>query len=141
MPNGRTHDGISLFTAPIMGIGTYLITTDIKITLILSSAYIFASFMFNRDLDTNSKPYNRWWLFKVIWVPYQIMFQHRSVFTHGIIIGTAVRLIYLLAIPFIILAVKHNLGILTTISIAIWLPIVIGLELGSAVHTISDKIF
>ncbi|MDZ7785998.1 MAG: DUF2227 family putative metal-binding protein [Candidatus Saccharibacteria bacterium] len=27
----------------------------------------------------------------MIWIPYQLIFEHRSVFTHGIIIGTVVR--------------------------------------------------
>lgn len=138
MPSGKTHDKISAITAPIVGIGAYFITSDIKTTVILMSTYIFASFMFNGDLDTNSRPYNRWWLFKMIWIPYQLMFHHRSVFTHGLIIGTAIRLAYLAVIPVIILAAKHNLGILTNISTDIWLPALIGLELGAASHTVAD---
>lgn len=141
MPNGRTHDLISTFTIPIVGIGAQIISTDIKTTLILTSAYVFASFMFNGDLDTNSRPYNRWWVFKMIWVPYQVMFDHRSIWTHGLILGTVIRLLYLGIIPVAILFIKGNVDVLTVITADIWLPAIIGLELGSAVHTISDQIF
>ncbi len=141
MPDGKTHDKISTFTAPIIGVVTYLICKDIKLAVILMSTYIFASFMFNGDLDTHSKPFNRWWLFKMIWIPYQMMFSHRSIFTHGLVIGTVVRLLYLGIIPFIAFLLKGNLDIITTLSestMLIMLTMVIGLELGSAVHTISD---
>jgi uncharacterized metal-binding protein len=141
MPNGKTHDRITFVTAPIIGGVSYWITKDVKITSIILSLYLFASLMFNGDLDTNSRPYNRWFIFKMIWIPYQLMFTHRSVFTHGLIIGTVVRLLYLSLIPIIILLFKGNLQIITSIDLNILLLTFIGLELGSAVHTISDKIF
>jgi len=137
MPDGKTHDKISTFTAPVVAIVTYLVCKDIKTTAIILFAYIFASFMFNGDLDCNSKPFNRWWVFKIVWIPYQMMFNHRSIFTHGIIIGTVVRILYLGLIPVIIITLKGNFDYtyLTTPTI---LTILIGLELGSAVHSISD---
>ena len=97
--------------------------------------------MFNGDLDTVSKPYNRWWLFKMIWIPYQLMFTHRSIWTHGIIIGTVIRLIYICIIPLFIIYLHHDLNIIFTLNKEILIPILIGLELGSAIHTIADKIY
>jgi uncharacterized metal-binding protein len=141
MPCGKTHDKISTITAPIVGIGAYLITSDIKITMVLMFTYVFASFMFNGDLDTNSRPYNRWWLFKMIWIPYQLMFEHRSTWTHGLIIGTIIRLLYLGVVPFIFILLKGNLEIIKSFNFNIIVLMFIGLELGSANHTISDKIF
>jgi len=141
MPNGKTHDKITFVIAPVVAGISYLITKDIKTTIIIFGCYLFASLMFNGDLDTNSRPYNRWWLFKMIWIPYQLMFTHRSIFTHGLIIGTIVRLLYLGLIPIIILLVKGNLQLITSIDLSMLLLIFIGLESGSAVHTISDKIF
>jgi len=139
MPNGKTHDKITLITTPVVAGFTYLMIGDIKTTAILMSAYIFASLMFNGDLDTNSRPYNRWWLLKMIWIPYQLMFTHRSIWTHGIVLGTVVRLIYVLAIPALIIAVKG--AELPEINWYVIVPILIGLELGNLNHTISDKIF
>lgn len=141
MPNGKTHDKISFIITPIIVIMSYYFTTNIKSIIILTSAYLFASLMFNGDLDTNSKPYNRWFVFKIIWIPYQLMFNHRSIFTHGLIIGTIIRLIYLGIIPCIILYIKGNFEIIRTIDLDIFILVFIGLELGSAIHTISDKLF
>lgn len=141
MPNGRTHDKITFILLPVIGLLSYYFTTDIKSTSILMFTYFFASIMFNGDLDTNSKPYNRWFILKMIWIPYQLMFTHRSIFTHGIIIGTVIRLLYLGIIPFIIIWLKGSLDIITSIDLGIFILIFIGLESGSAVHTISDKIF
>lgn len=59
--------------------------------------------MFNGDLDIKSRPYNRWLLFKYIWLPYRKLFNHRSIWTHGIIIGTIVRIIYFVLIVSLLL--------------------------------------
>lgn len=147
MPNGKTHDKITILTTPIIAGGGFLLykhqcPENLKFvliaTLIIIGAYLFASFMFNGDLDTNSKPYNRWWLFKMIWIPYQLMFNHRSIWSHGIIIGTVVRLAYLSPIFYLVYKIL-NLSI-QNINLIYVIPILIGLELGNSVHTISDKL-
>ena len=141
MPDCKTHDIITMITAPIIGVSSYLVTNDIKYTIIITLLFIFASFMFNGDLDIPSRPFNRWWLFKMIWIPYQVMFTHRSIFTHGLIIGTIVRILYLGIIPFSYLLFKGNLEVLLTIDIKLIISILVGLELGSAIHTVSDYLF
>lgn len=142
MPNGKTHDKITLVLAPVVFILTYVLTNHFINTLIIFLSYLFASFMFNGDLDTNSKPYNRWWLFKMIWIPYQLLFAHRSVFTHGIIIGTLIRIVYLLVIPVIFLLLNNSLVYyINLINWDMFLIVLIGLEIGSTIHTISDKTF
>jgi len=141
MPNGKTHDRITFIITPIIAVMSYYFTTDIKSTIILISTYFFASLMFNGDLDTNSRPYNRWFIFKMIWIPYQLMFEHRSIFSHGLIIGTVIRLLYLLTIPVIIFYIKGNLEVITSIDLNMIILLFIGLETGSAIHTISDKLF
>lgn len=138
MPQGKTHDIITIVVSPIIIGVTYHFTKDYKIIGIITLTYLFASFMFNGDLDTNSAPYNRWFIFKMIWIPYQLMFEHRSIFTHGLIIGTIVRIIYIGFIPIIIL---YFSGSIIYINWYLLLLIFIGLELGSAIHTIADKIF
>jgi uncharacterized metal-binding protein len=142
MPNGRTHDIITAVTAPVVAGVTYYLTKDIKITAIIFGLFLFSSLMFNGDLDIDSRPYNRWWVLKMIWIPYQLMFEHRSIFTHGLIIGTIIRILYISAIPFTICAFKGQTQVLTNITTLHTIIIIfIGLELGSAVHTISDKLF
>lgn len=142
MPCGKTHDNITIILVPIIFGVTYYFTNNLIDSSILLLFYLFSSFMFNGDLDVVSKPYNRWWILKFIWIPYQMMFKHRSVFTHGIIIGTIIRLIYLTPILFIITHFNQTniyqiISLFETKDILITL---IGLELGSVIHTTSDKI-
>lgn len=139
MPYGKTHDRITLIVLPIVVLTAYLIFNSFYLTLILSISYLFSALMFNGDLDTNSKPYNRWFILKMIWIPYQLMFGHRSIFTHGIIIGTVIRIIYIGIIPFLYFYYYHNINILTdVISIKDLIVILIGLELGSLSHSVPD---
>jgi len=139
MPSGKTHDKITFVVLPIVVLTAYLIFNSFYLTLILSLSYLFSALMFNGDLDTNSKPYNRWYVFKMIWIPYQLMFGHRSIFTHGIIIGTIIRIIYIGIIPFLYFNYYHNINILTdVISIKDLIVILIGLELGSLSHSVPD---
>ena len=138
MPSGRTHDIITATSTPIIGFLSYKITNDINASTILTLSYLFSSLMFNGDLDIDSRPLKRWSLFKWIWFPYKKYIPHRSIWSHGIIIGTVIRLIYLMPI-FILLYIHFNLEL----SALNWYFIIIGLiglELGNTVHTISDQI-
>lgn len=148
MPNGRTHDKITFITTPFVGVSAFIIFLNLNngatlmstliLTLIIIASYFFASMMFNGDLDSHTKPFNRWWVFKMIWIPYQLMFLHRSFWTHGIIIGTVVRLVYLS--PIIIgIFILFNLNI-GDINLYYLIPVLIGLELGNIGHTLADKI-
>ena len=139
MPSGKTHDKISILFLPILLILFYFMGLSQIAIIILSISYLFSSFMFNGDLDLHSNPYNRWLFLKWIWKPYQYMFHHRSIFTHGLIIGTIIRLIYIGFIPLIIM---FFMGISLSFLInPLSFLIIIGLELGAALHTICDFIF
>lgn len=50
--------------------------------------------MFGPDLDTHSKQYTRWGVFCYLWYPYQVFFKHRSRWSHGLIFGTFLRIVY-----------------------------------------------
>ena len=50
--------------------------------------------MFGPDLDTQSKQYTRWSFFRFLWYPYQAFFAHRSRWSHGLIFGTFLRVVY-----------------------------------------------
>lgn len=108
MASGKEHDrSIWLGTAMLAGIlfgmtGTKTILLGSKIGFNLSIPQITAiclghligGLLFSPDLDTDSIPYHRWGLFKIIWYPYQRLFKHRSPFTHGIGIGSVIRVVY-----------------------------------------------
>lgn len=137
MPSGKTHDIITAATAPVVG-GVAWQVGDLKTGLILIFAYIFASTMFNGDLDIASGPVRRWWIFRWIWYPYKEMIPHRSIWSHGIIIGTVIRILYLAPIGLLIWGFfgfqRFDVDWHTV------LLVLIGLELGNTIHTISDAI-
>ena len=102
MPSGKTHDRITLWTLPWVVGGTLILTRDGESTLVVASAFLFSGLMFGPDLDIYSIQFKRWGIFRYLWLPYQKLFRHRSCFSHGLIIGTAIRLFYLLGILFIV---------------------------------------
>jgi len=140
MPDGKTHDKITLRFSPVLIIGLFLLNIPFSISIIITIGYFFSAYMFNGDLDLYSRPYRRWGFLRFIWKPYQNTFSHRSFFTHGLIVGTLIRLIYLFGIPFIIMMFMGiNAGIIFFNPIS--LMFYIGLEIGAMSHTVADKIY
>jgi uncharacterized metal-binding protein len=66
-----------------------------NITLLVAGGFLFGGLMFGPDLDIYSRHYQRWGWFRWIWLPYQKSLRHRSFLSHGPIIGTTLRVIYL----------------------------------------------
>jgi uncharacterized metal-binding protein len=94
MPSGRTHDLVTLvLTVPAFAV-TYMVTKDASISAVTAAFFVFGGLMFGPDLDTVSKQYSRWWIFKGLWFPYRTFFKHRSRWSHGLIFGTLIRVIY-----------------------------------------------
>ena len=135
MPSGRTHDRITwVASIPITALAYDALGQD---GLIVGGSFIFAGLMFGPDLDIKSVQVNRWGHLKWFWKPYQVLIPcHRSVFSHGPIIGTAIRLCYLL-LPLSILAMAFNIEI-PEVSLSQFLIIFTGLELGAASHYLAD---
>ncbi|NNE66335.1 MAG: metal-binding protein [Pyrinomonadaceae bacterium] len=104
MPSGKTHDSITfLLTVPVI-ILFWKITGSVALSALAGSSFLFGGLMFGPDLDTRSVQYHRWGWFKALWYPYRFFFPHRSFWTHGLIFGTLIRLIYFLGV-FTLLAV------------------------------------
>jgi uncharacterized metal-binding protein len=97
MPSGRTHDRITLWTLPLVGGLTLAVTRNSLPTLMICAGYLFGGLMLGPDLDLHSVQYKRWGWFRWIWLPYQWSINHRSPYSHAPIIGTTLRIIYLLA--------------------------------------------
>jgi uncharacterized metal-binding protein len=96
MPSFKAHDGITVVLAiPIFAVA-WLISRDPAAAGVIAVASLFGGLIFGPDLDTYSKHYTRWGIFRVIWFPYRAFFKHRSRFTHGILFGTLLRTIYLM---------------------------------------------
>lgn len=95
MPSGHTHDQITLGILPGLTLGTLVLSRSASLALSLSGAFLFSGLMFGPDLDIYSVQYKRWGWLRVIWRPYQKLLHHRSWLSHGPLIGTVLRLIYL----------------------------------------------
>ncbi len=94
MPSGRTHDAITiLLCVPTFALawGT---TNSFGLACVTTCAMLFGGFMFGPDLDIQSKQYTRWGVFRFLWWPYKVMFRHRSRWSHGIVFGTLIRVVY-----------------------------------------------
>ena len=80
--------------------------TPIETVGVFLAGYIASTFWLNPDLDIkNSQPTKNWHFFRFIWIPYQSL-RHRSIFSHGPIIGTIGRLLYLHVVLLLALGVR-----------------------------------
>ncbi|MBR8837871.1 MAG: metal-binding protein [Stigonema ocellatum SAG 48.90 = DSM 106950] len=155
MPSGGTHDRITLWALPFVAGVTFLQTRSGNLTLLVAGGFMFGGLMFGPDLDIYSRHYQRWGFLRFIWLPYQKSLRHRSFLSHGPIIGTMLRVLYLttlvsvLVILVLVVAEKlwnvtwlHMLGETVVQSIADYstefLSLLLGLELGAMSHSLSD---
>ncbi len=163
MPSGRTHDSITLWSLPIVAGSTFGQTQSATLTLIVSGCFLFSGLMFGPDLDIYSQQYKRWGVLRWIWLPYRKSMRHRSFLSHGLIVGTGLRILYL-SVWIAVVGSILILGSAIIQSLDRWHPIAqqgfalsleslgrslqqhpgewiaaaIGLELGSLSHSISD---
>ncbi len=158
MPSGRTHDRITLWCVPLIIGPTFGLTNSLGLTAITGTAFLVGGFMLGPDLDIHSIQYKRWGPIKWIWLPYQVTLKHRSKLSHGPIIGTVLRVIYL-AVWIALLTIlsvellnavwdaqitwgslETTLRYLLSHYWAEWIAILVGLELGAISHSASDVI-
>lgn len=147
MPNGSTHDQITFSSAPLVAGLSLWLTADPTSTLLMTSTFVFSGLMFGPDLDTRSVQSKRWGLLRFIWTPYRKLIRHRAIWSHGLIIGTAVRVLYIVVVLSLPSAlVLYGLDIppeiilshLTSLSLYRYLEVFIGLELGAVSHSVAD---
>ena len=155
MPSGRTHDRITLWGLPFVAGITFWKTESGNLTLLVAGAFLFSGLMFGPDLDLHSIQYKRWGLLRWIWIPYQKTLRHRSLLSHGPIVGTTLRVLYLvswlgilgifaLSIATLVWDVEWNWHLLASIKASLtqysaeWISLYLGLELGAMSHSVSD---
>ncbi len=156
MPTGRTHDRITLWSLPVIA-GLALASSQSRnLTLLVCGAFLFGGLMFGPDLDIDSRQFRRWGWLRWIWLPYQKSIRHRSLLSHGPVIGTGLRLAYLSTCAVLLTLLWVSIvgqfwevswswqGILIKIERSLslnrteWLALLIGLELGAMSHSFSD---
>ena len=98
MPSGKTHDAITLILAAPAFAGAYAATRSVWLATVVTVAFLFGGLMFGPDLDTASRQYSRWSVFRILWFPYRNFFKHRSRWSHGVVFGTLLRVVYFMGI-------------------------------------------
>ncbi len=94
MPSGKTHDAITLVLAAPTFAAAWGLTGSLQLATAATCAMLFGGFMFGPDLDILSRQYTRWGVFRFLWLPYRAVFRHRSRWSHGIVFGTLIRVVY-----------------------------------------------
>jgi uncharacterized metal-binding protein len=147
---------VTLWSLPIIAGGTLYATARADLAFWVSGGFLFSGLIFGPDLDLYSFHYKRWGKLRWLWRPYQKAIKHRSIWSHGPILGTIGRILYLslwlgLAGLFY-LAINQLAGGKTytgsqLIAIAqhsiesnfsVYLALFCGLELGAMSHYVSD---
>ena len=98
MPDGKTHDKITVIGAAAAAPAWWLLTTQVDYTVgaVFLGATLFSGLMLSPDLDLNSSIYHRWGPFKYLWWPYQKIVPHRSRLSHSFILAPLLRIAYFL---------------------------------------------
>lgn len=98
VPSGKTHDAITLILTVPAAMAAYAITGNITASATVAGAFAFGGIMFGPDLDTVSRNYSRWYFLRFLWLPYRWCFKHRSRFSHGLILGALLRVVYFMGL-------------------------------------------
>jgi uncharacterized metal-binding protein len=157
MPNGHTHDAVTWFLVTPVALASWGATHDLAGTAVLAGAFAFAGLMFSGDLDLPSAQYRRWGRLRWIWKPYQWVVPHRSVLSHGILLGPLGRLMYLTAVALavVLLAIRALTGqwqipwgafgqavdLAARLDDRVWVLVafgLVGLWVGGASHSLAD---
>jgi uncharacterized metal-binding protein len=147
---------VTLWSSPIIAGGTLYLTKRADLAFWVSGGFLVSGLIFGPDLDLYSFHYKRWGIFRYLWRPYQQAIKHRSIWSHGPIVGTIGRILYLglwlglvgllwLGISQLIWGQAYTgqqlLGIFKHSfdrDRAIYIALFCGLELGAMSHYLSD---
>lgn len=161
MPSARTHDAITLALAPPTFLAAWLVSGEVATAVVATVAMLLGGLMFGPDLDIDSKQYRRWGPLKWLWTPYRVAIRHRSRLSHGILFGTAIRVVYFLVVVGIALTIAMavrdvyvfdapiGLDLATQGAERVWASVAgvepryhvatfAGLWIGAASHTLTD---
>ena len=156
MSSGRTHAAVTM----ISSVGIAYLLHDQGLNSSQALAFCIGGLtglLVNPDLDVDNGSISQRvvrkstgclisaaWSF--LWVPYALIMPHRSVFSHWPILGTVLRLAYLVLVYHLIwLGLHHTLGLAPVAThtgpllLPVWaLPAFIGLSMTDALHWMFD---
>jgi len=133
MPGGRVHATASLIAAPIVAAGAVILGADMT-TAAAAGVGCALGVVISPDLDmvnTIRMPVIGW-IWGAYWWPYRKIIAHRAYISHAPIVGTLVRLAYLM--PVILIAIS----ILPPGLVAAWAA---GLACADIGHAVLDALF
>lgn len=138
MSSGATHDKITLILTPISyAVMAHYVPSLAPFTALGCAANLWLS----PDLDTVSKPFKRWGILRLIWLPYLKLVKHRSLISHSPVLSTLIRVAYL-GVPAI--AVGHLAGVNLVQWLQPWrselLAALVGLMVADMGHLVADGI-
>lgn len=146
MSSGRNHDkGTRYLSLGILGLSPALVVFDINPVygLIIAASEFIGGYYLSPDLDgcsLPSRPFKRWGVLSIYWIPYRNIIPHRHWVSHSPIVSSFIRIAYLL-IPFELLSnllVDFSLvSYLTTIP-EYALAVFIGVEISCLLHLVMD---
>lgn len=112
MPGYKKHVSIAIATAPFVSFGAWVVSgrphtlgaQDLDCLArigVFMGGYVASALVMSPDMDVPSTVYRRWGPARLLWLPYQILVPHRSRWSHLALLGTVVRLFYLLVMLFL----------------------------------------
>ena len=146
LATGRRHDqSIWVLSLPL-GIAVGLVL-GWAAALIAAASCLAGGLWLSPDLDTRSNALRRWGALGFLWWPYRLLIPHRSLWSHGPLLGTTARLGVLLTWGLIVILVVPALSpamLLTAIQRLIqqhpreFIACLVGLEGSAWIHLILD---
>lgn len=94
MASGRDHDRATWLLALPFG-ALWWPLLGLEGVICGAAAFLAGGLWLSPDLDTRSNPTRRWGPLRWLWWPYRRLLVHRSLLSHGPLIGSACRLLYL----------------------------------------------
>ena len=93
MASGQQHDRATCWLALPYGL-LWWPWLGPQGAIVSAFAFLIGGLWLSPDLDTNSRPYQRWGPLRWLWWPYRKALRHRSLVSHTPLLGSAVRLVY-----------------------------------------------
>ena len=94
MALGRDHDRATLIgCVPACLLAGFWLGWSLGV--LTAAAFAWGGLWLSPDLDTRSRALKRWGPLGGIWRPYRTLIPHRSLFSHGPLIGTGLRLAWM----------------------------------------------
>ena len=94
MASGREHDRATWLLALPFGLLWWPALGPTGLAC-AAAAFLLGGLWLSPDLDIRSNPTRRWGPLRWLWWPYRRLLVHRSLLSHGPLIGSAGRLLYL----------------------------------------------